>query len=325
MAALRREVGAAGLVVAFISPTFQTRAVCIAELGAAWAQTGRLFPLLLPGVERSALEGVLQGLAVRYINEGPVLDELRDIVGSVTGRTTSSATWNRFREEWLSRVDQLNAGLARSDARPTLFARRLEELGLINFFASRADYGVYRPPGTIVGYLDTAESRIDIAAYWLAHGNEAESIARSLVEILERKPRLRMRIAMIDPNGPHVGAIAEYLAMRTVEMSSRLESSLDNLVLARGAAGESARSRMDILTYSQMPAASVIMLDYGTSRGRIQLDFKPFQRPRSESFSFELAAPSALYTRCSDAWMALIDRGVPYEREITSSPDSATM
>ncbi|MCW2976187.1 MAG: hypothetical protein JWM06_1468 [Actinomycetia bacterium] len=313
MAAIRGEVATAGLVIAFISPTFQRRPVCIAELGAAWATTGRLFPVLLPGVERVALDGVLRGLLVRYIDDGAALDELRDLIVTVTSRTTSSATWNRFRQEWLEAAPDLRATLPPvHDDGVEQLARRLQTLGMTNFFASRADYGVYRPPGTLVDYLDTAEARIDIAAYWLGQGNELESIATRIVAMLERKPDLTARIAMIDPDGPHVDPVADYLAMRPAEMKSRLTSSLDNLAAARESASPGVQRRLNILTYTQMPAASVIMLDYGTPSGRIQLDFKPFRRPRSESFTFELTSPSRLYTTCTEAWISLVDLALPY-------------
>ena len=43
---VRSQAGDSSLVVAVISPVFQTRPICIAELGAAWARSGRLFPTL---------------------------------------------------------------------------------------------------------------------------------------------------------------------------------------------------------------------------------------------------------------------------------------
>jgi hypothetical protein len=56
---VREEAAEAGLVVAIISPMFETRPVCVAELGAAWSRTGNLFPLAVPGMARTDMEGVL--------------------------------------------------------------------------------------------------------------------------------------------------------------------------------------------------------------------------------------------------------------------------
>lgn len=192
-------------------------------------------------------------------------------------------------------------------------ARRLDRIGMTNFFASRADYVRYRPPGSIVDYLGNAKSRIDIAAFWMGHGNEAESTPKQIVAMLAGKPALSVRIAMIDPDGEHVASVSDYLGIPLQELKSRLVASLGNLTSARDSAPKSVQDRLSILTYTHMPAASVIMLDYGSGNGaRIQLDFKPFRRPRSESFAFELTAPSPLYTTCSEAWITLLDEAKPY-------------
>lgn len=194
-------------------------------------------------------------------------------------------------------------------------ARRLDAIGMTNFFASRSDYVRYRPPGSIVDYLDSAKSRIDIAAFWMGHGNEAESTPRKIIAMLESKPSLIVRIAMIDPDGDHIESVSDYLGIPVQELRARLVASLDNLVKVRDDAPKVMRDRLSILVYTQMPAASVIMLDYGSEKGaRIQLDFKPFRRPRSESFAFELTAPSSLYTTCSESWIELIDEAKPYSK-----------
>jgi hypothetical protein len=105
MAHVRQQVTNTSLVVAVISPNFQTRPVCIAELGAAWSRAGSLFPLLVPEMPRNALAGVLPSMLIRYINDSSALDELHDRLSEVVGFTTSAATWGRFREKWLASVD----------------------------------------------------------------------------------------------------------------------------------------------------------------------------------------------------------------------------
>lgn len=106
---VREQVGEPILVVAIISPTFQTRPVCVAELGAAWGRSGDLFPLAVPGMARTDMEGVLEGMTVRYLNDGAVLDELRDRITELTGGTSSTATWDRYKEQWRRAVDELAA------------------------------------------------------------------------------------------------------------------------------------------------------------------------------------------------------------------------
>jgi hypothetical protein len=110
---VREQVEEAGLVVAIISPTFQIRPVCVAELGAAWSRTGNLFPIAVPDMPRPDMEGVLQGMAVRYINEPAALDELHETLSVVRGEKSKTTTWGRHKATWLANVaayaEQLSA------------------------------------------------------------------------------------------------------------------------------------------------------------------------------------------------------------------------
>jgi hypothetical protein len=104
---LRSRLEDVGLVVAIITPTFQTRPYCLAELGAAWVRTGQLFPLLAPDMSQDDLDGVLKGAIVRSIDDPAALDELHDAVLKVTGVRVAAATWSNNKARWLERVSEL--------------------------------------------------------------------------------------------------------------------------------------------------------------------------------------------------------------------------
>src|SRR5207253_166072 len=76
LAAVRAKVSKTTLVIAVITPTYPTRPVCVAELGAAWGVAGKLLPILVPGINRGQLEGVLTGIKVDYLDEEKALDEI---------------------------------------------------------------------------------------------------------------------------------------------------------------------------------------------------------------------------------------------------------
>jgi hypothetical protein len=119
---VREQVADAGLVIALVTRAFRTRPFCIAELGAAWSRVGNLFPLAMPGIDRTDLDGVLAGIAVRHMDDGAALDELRDPVAQVSGSPISAKTWGRYKQQWLANVDALVAGL------PPVEHATLEEL-----------------------------------------------------------------------------------------------------------------------------------------------------------------------------------------------------
>lgn len=126
---VREQVGEASLVVAIISPMFQTRPVCVAELGAAWSRVDNLFPIAVPGMDRTDLEGVLVGMLVKCLNDGDVLDELHTRVTKAVGTTTSAQTWNKYRAKWLASVDSYAAQLQTPKlVSPTAFDQLTSEL-----------------------------------------------------------------------------------------------------------------------------------------------------------------------------------------------------
>lgn len=131
---IRDRVADASIVVAIISPSFQTRPFCVAELGAAWARVGNLFPIAVPGMERTDLEGVLAGMAVRHLDEGSALDELHDRVGVAVGEATEAKSWGRYKAKWLANVQATSSDFRRcvlSRSRTTTaLTRSLREQGM---------------------------------------------------------------------------------------------------------------------------------------------------------------------------------------------------
>ena len=104
---VRAKARDATLVVALITPAFRSRPFCIAELGAAWSHVGELFPIRLPEMELDSLDGVLTGMLVRRMDDAGALDELHDRVSDAIGARTSSTTWGKYRDQWLSRAPNL--------------------------------------------------------------------------------------------------------------------------------------------------------------------------------------------------------------------------
>jgi len=113
LAAVRAEVSGTTLVIAVITPTYPTRPVCVAELGAAWGVAGKLLPVLVPGVDRGRLDGVLTGLKLDYLDQEKALDHIAERIETETGRrSVSPASWTRAKQRWLRVVDDLVAALS---------------------------------------------------------------------------------------------------------------------------------------------------------------------------------------------------------------------
>lgn len=191
--------------------------------------------------------------------------------------------------------------------------KRLRSAGLSNFYASRSDFVRYRKAPKLTDFLSLAEKSIDIAAYWMAHGNEAEGIAEHIAKLVQPPKKIRATVAIIDPKSVYIEELACYLDMKPSELKSRIESSLNNLYEAKRKLSAEDQKRFKIKIYHTIPIASVIMIDEGSEDGRIQLDFKPYKVPRDYSFAFQFSGRGKyLYDLCRNAWKRLIDDANEY-------------
>lgn len=111
---LRNTAAHSPLVVALITPTYLTRSTCLAELGAAWVKEA-LFPIMVGGITRKDLDGVLQGLIIEKFNDEDTLDELHETVSREFGVTTRPLAWSRKKKQWLGAAPKIEL------AKPTTF------------------------------------------------------------------------------------------------------------------------------------------------------------------------------------------------------------
>lgn len=111
--------------------------------------------------------------------------------------------------------------------------RRLKIAGLTNFYASRTDYEKYRGAPRLIDYLNLASESIEIAAYWMAHGNEAEGIAEDISKLVKPPREINVTIAIIHPKSIYLDELANYININSKELKMRIESSLMNLYKAK--------------------------------------------------------------------------------------------
>jgi hypothetical protein len=118
---VRDKVTDADLVIAVVSPMFQTRPVCVAELGAAWSRAGdgKFFPVAIPGMKRTDMEGVMEGVLVLHLDNEELLDELAKAVCQALDVELDPGDWTKYKAIWLAEV----GGLTRSLGTPEVVTR----------------------------------------------------------------------------------------------------------------------------------------------------------------------------------------------------------
>lgn len=113
---VRKQATGAKLVIAIITPTFQRRPYCWTELGVAWAKTGNLFPLALPGMDHDKLQGVLTGLIVGSLDDPEALNELHARIADLLGTGKGNHSWEEHRDHWLTELPALVSALPSAQA-----------------------------------------------------------------------------------------------------------------------------------------------------------------------------------------------------------------
>lgn len=170
---------------------------------------------------------------------------------------------------------------------------RADELGLTNFYGSRADYAKYRGAANLLDYLSRAHHRVVIAGYWLAQGFEMEGTLVGLKGLLESNPGWRIDLVVIDPEAAYIESIAYSMNLSADTVTSRARETLTGLARLRGSLSEGDIERMQIKLHPVQPIYSLIALDPESSEGRIQIDVKPYKTARAGSFSFECRPSSS--------------------------------
>ncbi len=198
----------------------------------------------------------------------------------------------------------------------SLLQKRMENAGISNFYASRVDYAHYRGAPKLIDFLRLATKEIYIASYWMAHGTEIEGVPQKIAELTKEPKRVKITIAILNPNSLCIEALAEYLDMSKEEVSSRIKRALDKLYKVRDSLTDEEKERFIIKVYNTLPIASIIMIDPCEGNGRLQIDLKIYKTERQNSFGFELKnsqyETKALYVLCRDAWLEMINTSPNY-------------
>ncbi|MFF5288788.1 hypothetical protein [Paractinoplanes globisporus] len=177
------------------------------------------------------------------------------------------------------------AGAARRSKHQRL-ASRLEEAGFTNLFINRGDYKEYRGIETLMGYLATARRSVLVVGYWMAQGREIEDL-KDLGAMVLHRPDFQIRIAIIDPVGPHIDSLAEHLGESPERVTQNCKATLDKLIQVRRKLPGEAQQRMIVKTYTSTAVASIIVLDEGEPDARAQIDIKLYRTVRRNSVGFE--------------------------------------
>jgi hypothetical protein len=191
---------------------------------------------------------------------------------------------------------------------------------------SRSDYYKYRDgSGSLREYLALAGQSIDIVSISL-NVTQAEGDLISLFsqKILE-SPTFRVRISLLAPSCAIVAHLAKSLGLESDDLRKEIEDTLRQLERCKAGLASTCRDRLEIYVHETLPIGSAILLDALPDSGRIQVETKLYQAPRTESFGFETVGPSAFYKRNFTAWHRVFDDSYVWTEQNPLTPAAARL
>ena len=119
---LRQELSQAGLVIELLTPTFFTRAMCLMELGGAWALEKSTYPIVVPPMHLGEAVRILGEINMGQLSSetliDEVFDELRDRLAASLHLEMRSVAWNDSARSFKQSLPSALAALATVEAGP---------------------------------------------------------------------------------------------------------------------------------------------------------------------------------------------------------------
>lgn len=89
------------VVIVIFSNAYINSQFCLCELGATWAMTHRMLPLLVPPLVHADVKGVLTGIQVDRINEAEELNRFQEEICNILKPECKFSRWERKRDDFI--------------------------------------------------------------------------------------------------------------------------------------------------------------------------------------------------------------------------------
>jgi len=105
---IKSKVQNPDLVLLVVTPEFLKSQFCNNEVGASWALSLPIRPLLVPPLEFDDVRGVLAGTQIAKLNDKEKLSDLRDEITEILGlKPLKTSHWERKRDRFLVRLGEM--------------------------------------------------------------------------------------------------------------------------------------------------------------------------------------------------------------------------
>lgn len=186
-------------------------------------------------------------------------------------------------------------------------AVRLRSQRITRLTLSRGDY-----PSRLPNYLERAKQSIEIVSISLKLTQDEGDLLALFRRQLHSNPDFRIVISLMNPSTPYIDVASVSLDLTPDELREEIETMLRKLIALKESLSKTEQIRFQILVHDSFPMGSAILLDATPTSGSIQVETKLYRTPRTESFGYEVTAPSRFFTQNYRAWKRVIDDSYQY-------------
>jgi len=104
---IKEKIRNPSFIILMLSPNYYDSVFCLCELGASWALSSSVFPIVVPPFNKEDIKATLAVTQLGTITEPSYLDMLRDQIKSIHNTTGTTPTWNVKRDQFLSEIDDV--------------------------------------------------------------------------------------------------------------------------------------------------------------------------------------------------------------------------
>lgn len=174
---IKQEIQSPKAVVALITPNYLASQFCLCELGATWAMSHKLFPLLVKPLMFDDVKGVLQGTQQTAIEDPSRLSELRDqLIARLELKEGMTARWEAKRNAFLDKLP----GILEKLPAPNQISTTTHDKVMRDLLDAKAyiheQEGELEHLKDLVAQLQKAKDKNDVAAIRRAHLTEGAQL-----------------------------------------------------------------------------------------------------------------------------------------------------
>lgn len=122
---IKEQIQEPKIVFLLTSQNYLASPFCLAEVGASWAMSHAIVPLLIPPLKFADMKAVLAGTQAGSIDDVSFWNEVLDVMKEALGIDPPTNRWNRKRDEKITEIKKL---ISKQPPVPTVPRAKFEEL-----------------------------------------------------------------------------------------------------------------------------------------------------------------------------------------------------